>query len=123
LALPSPLALAENPTAVLTLTFATVPPLALALVPAAVFALFVALLALAFVPHAKLSPAPAAVAPAPLAVAGGTVEPSVLPTQTNCACAGGAPRLDVNAIASAALNDEIKDNRMQGMFAPPPQQK
>jgi hypothetical protein len=66
-------------------------------------------LALALVPQATLPALPVAVAPAPLAVAGGTVAPFALPTQTNCACACGAP--SARTSTSAVPADEIKDKR------------
>src|SRR5262249_14960474 len=118
----SPLALAENPVAVLTLTAPATPPLALALSPRAVFAALVVptLEALALVPQATFLASPAAVAPVPLAVSVvGTVPPSALPTQTNCACACGAPRLNASTIANAVPSDETKDNRMPIMTALP----
>ena len=57
--------------------------------PIAVFALWPPL-ALALGPQAVLTAEPLAVAPPPLAVPGGTAEPSVLPTHTNWAWAGSA---------------------------------
>jgi hypothetical protein len=89
----SPLALALSPVAVLMLD----PPLALAMLPVAVLALLTPL-ALALVPQATLPPLPAADAPAPLAVPGGTAAPVVLPMQTNCAAAG----VDVRSAAPSA---------------------
>src|SRR6266545_190990 len=83
LELAPPLASALSPVAVLKLKL----PLALALLPVAVLALK-SPLALALVPQATFPVAPVAVAPAPVAVAGPTVEPSLLPTHTNCASAG-----------------------------------
>lgn len=138
LLLPSPVAFALSPVAMLKLGFAAVPPLALAVLPVAMFALGLelvpplalapcpkaefalapVLLALALVPQATLLTLPAAVAPAPLAVAGGTVAPVALPTQTNCARAGGAPRQHAAAIASADV-EQTKDNRMRFMTSPP----
>src|SRR3990170_1454391 len=99
LELPSPLASALSPVAVLKLklplasallpvaVFTPKSPLASALLPVGVLALK-SPLALALVPQATFPVAPVAVAPAPVAVAGPTVEPSLLPTHTNCASAG-----------------------------------
>jgi hypothetical protein len=82
---------------------------------------------LALVPQATFLASPVAVAPPPLAVAGGTVAPVALPTQTNCACACGAPRQHASAIASAIASaeqtDETKDNRMQCMIGPPTEEE
>jgi hypothetical protein len=93
LPLAMPDAFAAFPTAVLLLKV----PTALALFPTA-------LLPdepkdVAFVPHAKLPADPAAFPPAPVCGA----EPSVLPAQTNCACAGGGGNNTVNANTMAAL--------------------
>jgi hypothetical protein len=59
---------------------------------------------------------PAAVAPAPSAVFAGTAAPVALPTQTNCACAAGAPSASTNA--SAVPADKTKDSRTHFMTAP-----
>jgi hypothetical protein len=90
-------------------------PLAFAAFPVAVFAPDVPL-ALAVAPQATLLVLPAAVAPPPSAVAGGTVAPVALPTQTNCACAAGVP--SASTIASAVPADATKDNRTHFMTAP-----
>jgi hypothetical protein len=78
-------------------------------------------LALALVPQATLPPPFATVAPAPLAVPGGTIAPLALPTQTNCACADGAP--SSSAIASAVPADETKDHRTRFMRPLTPQKR
>jgi hypothetical protein len=85
------------PTAVLVLLL----PLALAFTPNAELLEFVELLALDNGPQAALKP-PAAVALAPSAVAGPTVAPVALPTQTNCAAAGRGPSETPAAAATMA---------------------
>ena len=91
LALIFPLALALNPVATLSLPAApaALASLAFAFGPnAALLLLVVPLLALALVPQATLLMLPVAFAAGTPAPCGSL--PSVLPPQTNCACAGGA---------------------------------
>jgi hypothetical protein len=97
----SPLALAKRPIAMLVLA-----PLAFAVLPSAM--LPPAPLAFAFGPHAKLSVLPAAVAPPPSAVPGGTVVPVGLPTQMNCARAGGAISAPAEIASSAEPASNVK---------------
>jgi hypothetical protein len=95
-----PLAFAAVPTAVLLEAV----PVALALGPQATF-----------VPPAAVAAPPSAAPPS--AVAGGTVAPAALPTQTNCACAAGVP--STSTIASAVPTDATKDNRTLFITAHP----
>jgi hypothetical protein len=119
---PTPLALLFPPVATLklpealalrpTATFCPSAPLALALVPVAVLLLF-APLALALVPHAKLTPLPPLVALAPAPVCGSP--PSPLPPQTNWATAW------VGASTGAAPNTVTKPAAMASRRNAPPQ--
>jgi hypothetical protein len=87
------------------------------MVPSAVFALLVVpLLALALVPQATLLPLPAAVARA--APCGS--DPSVLPPQTNCACAGGAPMVQASTTVAAVATEKTNDNRLAFITRPRP---
>jgi hypothetical protein len=90
--------------------------LALELVPTAVFAPWVVpLLALALVPQATSLTPTAALAPAPLRGA----LPSALPAQTNCACAGRAPKQQASATASATVAAGTTDPRSRFINSPP----
>src|SRR6185369_16052590 len=106
----APLALELLPVAVLP-PFA---PLALAVFPVAVL-LPLTPLASAADPQATFPAEPAAVAPAPAAVAGATVAPVALPTQTNCAraCCVPTPVASTKPRAIAATGIPPAGNRLK----------
>jgi len=114
-----PAALASAPTAVLALltpdAFAAFPTAVLLLKVPTALALFpTALLPdepkdAAFVPQAKLPVAPDAFPPPPICGS----EPSTLPAQTNCACAGPGSNNTVNANTMAAMASDARSFKVR----------